>query len=284
MYSRKHLLKRLMSIEAHSLSENLLLEIKKSKRICNPENYLKAANITITNLLVQGSVRIGRGHTKFPAVSKRYGLEYYTPTYILRIVDEMKRQEYLEQNLGYGNMKDDGKVTLLKPTYKLLKEFNTVTIGEVLLKEEIELRDKKESTKKRGRRIDYSDYAFTEQIREEVKFINEAIKSVPISLVQADKRFVENFPISIFNSVGAEKPRRINQNLFLKGSSSCNYLSSPLEPGQSSLNIEIRNVFNGFRRIFTGGNFAFGGRYYDVGCFSYQSIKKGIRANILIDG
>ena len=65
--------KKLMSIEAHSLSENLLVEIKKSKRICNPENYLKAANILITNLLVQRSVRIGRGHTKFPAVSKRFG-------------------------------------------------------------------------------------------------------------------------------------------------------------------------------------------------------------------
>ena len=67
--------KKLMSIEAHSLSENLLVEIKKSKRICNPENYLRAGNMIITNLLLLGDVRVGRGHTKFPAVSRKYGLE-----------------------------------------------------------------------------------------------------------------------------------------------------------------------------------------------------------------
>ena len=285
MYSRKHFLRRLMSIEAHSLSENIHLEIKKSRRICNPENYLKAGNMITTNLLLFGRVRIGRGHNKFPKISRRYGLVYCTRTYILTMIDEMVRRGYIDQRLGYGNKLDKGNKTLLIPTNKLIQEFNTITLGEVLLKEEIELRDKKLASQKRGKSIDYSDNEFTLKIRDEVKFINEAIKSVDISLIEESKILAKNFPISLFNGSDIQKDLYLSQPPFLNSSSNSQYYhSSPLEPGQSLPNFEIRNVFNGFRRIFTGGDFAFGGRYHDVGCFSYQSMNKGIRANILIDG
>jgi len=201
------------------------------------------------------------------------------------MIDEMVQRGYIDQRLGYGNKLDKGNKTLLIPTNKLIQEFNTITLGEVLLKEEIELRDKKLASQKRGKSIDYSDNEFTLKIRDEVKFINEAIKSVDISLIEESKILAKNFPISLFNGSDIQKDLYLSQPPFLNSSSNSQYYhSSPLEPGQSLPNFEIRNVFNGFRRIFTGGNFAFGGRYYDVGCFSYQSMNKGIRANILIDG
>jgi hypothetical protein len=266
MYSGVGFHKRLFSEEGHNVSERVLSDLRNNKKILNPQFYLDAGNMIATNLVLLGSRRLGRGHDRFPKVPVRYGLKYYTRTYVQNMINEMIEQEYITQHLGYGDKKSNGKKTLLVPTQKLIREFDKVTLEEIMLTEEIELRDNKQYLKSKSKLIDYSENEFTRQIRSEVKLINEVLKSVDIQLESA------LWKIECSRTHGDDN---LIPSIFY---------SPPLEPGQSKSVIQNANFFNGFRRIFTGSDFAFGGRYFDIGYDSYQNLSKQTRKNIIIEG
>jgi len=281
MRNREPFLKRLLSIEGEEFSKKILGQIISNRVIYKPQNYIDAGNMIVTNLLLFERRRIARGNDRFPKIPNRYALSYHTRTYVLSMIDEMIRQGYIEQRIGYGDKKDTGLKTLLISTEKLFQEFDKVTLEKIQLTEEIELRDKKEYFQTRSRQLDYSETDFTREMRSVVKFINDAINSVDIKLRWSenditDKRLISTLQ-DTYHYTNLSRPLSINyiQSSILN--------SSPLEPGQIQTNIEIQNMFNGFRRIFTGGDFSLGGRYYDIGYYSYQNLSSEQRAYIFIE-
>jgi len=280
MFNREPFLKRLLSIEGEEFSKKIFGDFLKYGRRYNHQNYIDAGNMIVTNLLLYNRRRIARNNSRFPKIPNRYGINYFTRACVLSMIDEMIGQGYIEQHLGFGDKINHGMKTLLISTDKLLQEFDKVTLKKVELSEEIELRNKKEYFQSRSRRLEYSENEYTREMRAVVKDINYAIDSVDVKLRWSENDITDNRLISSIND------KYYCSNLSYPISSNCinsptlNY--SPLEPRQIQTNIEIESIFNGFRRIYTGGNFSLGGRYFDVGYYSYQMFSRDQRAHIFI--
>jgi len=269
------LIKHLLSVEGNAFGERLLSKL--NRRHCYSERYIQAANLLVTNSLIYGNVRVSKSNN-FYSIPNRYKPEYFTRNYVLTMLELLVREGYISELKGFYNRETGtGRRTLISPTEKLIDEFDTLTIGRNKPKELIELRD---SSKKL---IDYQETDIIKRMRNETHSINEAIGNVKIDFLlpinKLKKAATYNcqsfltpftpFPFPTLPASECTQEREHHTHHVLR---------------QSLKKIRIQSIFTGFKRIFNNGSFKYGGRFYDVGFFSYQTLKSELRALILIEG
>ncbi len=275
----RFLIKHLLSVEASPFGAGLLSKL--DRRICHPERYIQAANLLVTNILIYGNVRVSKSNN-FYSIPNRYKPEYFARTYVLTMLNLLVKLGYVNELKGfYNRTTGTGKRTIISPTEKLIDEFDTLTIGRNKPKEVIELRD---SNKKL---IDYQETDLIKRMRNETHSINEAIGNVKIDFLLPINKLKN---AATFNSLSIFTPFTLFPYPTLPLiTNPKEYISTrnthPLHALRQSLKkIRIQSIFTGFKRVFNNGNFNCGGRFYDVGFFSYQTLKSELRGLILIEG